>query len=71
MSWQLWLAREIVKDHPLPWQKPQTEPTLGRVAQRFPALLAAIGTPAGDPKSRGKSPGWPQGRPRTPRLVAQ
>jgi hypothetical protein len=22
MTWQLWLAREIVVDKPLPWQKP-------------------------------------------------
>ncbi len=64
MSWQLWLASEIAKDNPLPWQKLQTDLTPGRVAQGFPALLAAIGTPAVDPKPRGKSPGWPQGQPR-------
>lgn len=23
MTWQLWLAREIIEDNPLPWQKPQ------------------------------------------------
>ncbi len=28
LSWQLWLAREIVQDNPLPWQKSQTELTL-------------------------------------------
>ena len=28
MSWQLWLAREIVADNPLPWQKQQTDLTL-------------------------------------------
>lgn len=67
MSWQLWLAREIAKDNPLPWQKLQTDLTPGRVAQGFPAILAAIGTPAGDPKPRGKSPGWPQGKPRQKR----
>lgn len=44
ISWQLWLASEIVQDNPLPWQKPQTDLTPGRVAQGFPALLAAIGT---------------------------
>jgi hypothetical protein len=67
MSWQLWLAREIVQDHPLPWQKHQLDLTPGRVAQGFPALLAAIDTPAGDPKPRGKSPGWPKGQPRQKR----
>ena len=64
MSWQLWLAREIVKDNPLPWQKSQTKLTPGRVAQGFTAILAAIDTPAGKPKPRGKSPGWQKGKPR-------
>ena len=64
LSWQLWLAREIVIDTPQPLQKQQIDLTPGRVAQGFPALLAAIGTPAVDPKPRGKSPGWPQGQPR-------
>ena len=68
LSWQLWLAREIVKDNPLPWQKQQTDLTPGRVAQGFPPLLVAIGTPASDPKPRGKSPGWPKGRTRLKRL---
>ena len=67
LSWQLWLAREIVQDNPLPWQKSQTELSPGRVAQGFPVLLAAIGTPAVDPKPRGKSPGWPQSQPRPKR----
>lgn len=44
MSWQLWLAREIVQDNPLPWQKHQTALTPGRVAQGFTAILVGIGT---------------------------
>jgi len=44
MSWQLWLAREVVKDHPLPWQKHQVHLTPGRVAQGFAAILAVIHT---------------------------
>jgi hypothetical protein len=67
LSSQLWLAREIVKDNPLPWQKQQTDLTPGRVAQGFPAILAAIPTPASEPKLRGKSPGWPQGQSRPKR----
>ena len=69
LTWQLWLAREIVEDAPLPWQKPQhlEKPTPGRVAQSFSVLLAAIGTPAKSPKPRGKSPGWPKGKKRTKR----
>ncbi len=57
MTWQLWLAREIVIDNPLPWQKCQTSLTPGRVGQGFPALLARISTPASESKPRGKSPG--------------
>ncbi len=66
LTWQLWLAREIIEDNPLPWQKPlPTEKlTPGRVAQSFPGLLAAIGTPAKSPKPRGKSPGWETGKKR-------
>ena len=69
MTWQLWLAREIVTDNPLPWQKPQPAANLtpGRVAQAFGGVLAAPNTPARQPKARGKSPGWPLGKKRTPR----
>jgi hypothetical protein len=70
LTWQLWLAREIVQDNPLPWQKPlpQSSLTPGRVAQAFGTILAAIGTPACFPKTRGKSPGWPKGKKRTPKI---
>lgn len=64
ISWQLWLARSLVADNPLPWQKPQTNLTPGRVCQGMGGVLALIGTPARVPKPRGKSPGWPKGRPR-------
>ncbi len=66
-TWQLWLAREIIVDSPLPWQKPQPKEKLtpGRVAQSFNGLLVAIGTPAKSPKPRGKSPGWQKGKSRT------
>ncbi len=67
LGWQLWLARETVQDNPLPWHKSQTQLTPGRVAQGFSAILAAIDTPAGDPKPRGKSPGWQKGQPRPKR----
>ncbi len=67
MSWELWLARDIVADNPLPWQKSMPKLTPGRVAQAFAGILAAIDTPARPPKPRGKSPGWPQGQSRQPR----
>jgi hypothetical protein len=65
LTWKLWLARLAVRDHPLPWQKPQARLTPGRVRQSLGALFAQIGTPAQAPKPRGKSVGWPTGRPRT------
>lgn len=70
LTWQLWLARDLVSDHPLPWQKPQTHLTPGRVAQSITALFTQLGTPAQVPKRRGKSSGWTKGQPRTPRVRA-
>ncbi|NES22823.1 MAG: transposase [Symploca sp. SIO3E6] len=67
MTWQLWLARDIVKEHHLPWQKPQSNLTPGRVAQSMLGLLVEIGTPALPPKPRGKSPGWKSGKKRRKR----
>jgi hypothetical protein len=66
ITWQVWLARPMVADTPLPWQKPQAHPTPYRVLQGMGGLLTPIGTPAVRPKPRGKSPGWPQGRIRPP-----
>jgi hypothetical protein len=64
LTWQLWLARDIVTDNPLPWQKQQPKLSPGRVAQAMGGVLAAIGTPAVVAKPRGKSPGWPTGKDR-------
>lgn len=68
ISWELWLARDIVADNPLPWQKSIDKLTPGRVAQAMGGILAAIGTPARSPKLRGKSPGWKTGQPRQRRI---
>jgi len=65
MSWQLWLAKDLVQDHHLPWQSPQKQLTPGRVAQSALPLLIDIGTPATSPKPRGKSPGWKTGQKRS------
>jgi len=67
VQWQLFLARELIADQPLPWQRAQTKPTPERVLQGLGGLFSQIGTPARPPKARGKSPGWPKGRPRTRR----
>jgi hypothetical protein len=65
MSWQLWLAKDIVVENRLPWQAATTNLTPGRVAQSIFSLLVEIGTPAQPPKPRGKSPGWVKGNIRT------
>jgi hypothetical protein len=69
MTWQLWLAKPLVEDHRLPWQKPQSNLTPERVAQSLFSLLPIIGTPAVVPKTRGKSPGWQKGQKRMLRLL--
>jgi len=61
-TWQLWLARSLVQDAPLPWQKKLVNLTPGRVADSIAALFVVLGSPARAPKTRGKSPGWPQGQ---------
>ena len=67
MTWQLWLAKDLVEEHHLPWQSRRKNLTPGRVAQSLFSLLAVIGTPATSPKTRGKSPGWKQGEKRSKR----
>lgn len=62
--WFLYLARPLVSDAYLPWQKPVTNLTPARVKRAYPALFSTIGTPAAPPQTRGNSPGWPKGKPR-------
>ena len=61
---QLRLARAVVADERLPWQRPQGPARLtpARVQRGFVTLLLALGTPAAAPKPCGRSPGRPQGR---------
>jgi hypothetical protein len=65
--WILFLARSIVADTPLPWQKPQQRLTPQRVQQSLQPIFELIGSPACPPKVRGKAPGWPQGKRRSPK----
>ncbi len=65
--WLLYLARPVVQDQPLPWQKPQVRLTPQRVQQGLPLIFAQFGSPAQAPKVRGKPPGWPPGRRRKPK----
>jgi DDE superfamily endonuclease len=63
-QWELYLARDLVADRPLPWQATQREKTPGRVQAGLAALFLGIGSPAAVPQTRGKAPGWPVGRQR-------
>jgi hypothetical protein len=65
--WMIFLARAIVTDNPWPWQKAQSQLTPQRVQQSLRPIFALIGSPTRPPKMRGKSPGWPRGRHRTPK----
>lgn len=64
MTWQLWLAQDLVEEYHLPWQSRMKNLTPGRVAQSILTLLIEIGSPATLPKTRGKSPGWVKGQTR-------
>ena len=55
MTWQLWLAKDLVEDRHLPWQSSQKNLTPGRVAQSIFSLLIEIDTPTTSPKTHGKS----------------
>lgn len=57
--WQLWLARALVADRRLPWERPLAPERLspGRVRRVLPAVLAALGTPARPVRRRGNAPG--------------
>jgi hypothetical protein len=65
---QLRLAREVVADHRLPWERPLAPARLtpARVRRGFSALLPMLGSPAGPPKPCGRSPGRPRGSGRGP-----
>ena len=67
LTWQLWLAKDAVREIRLSWQKSLPELTPGRVAQSMLPLLIEIGTQAVAPKPRGNCDGWPRKKPRTPR----
>ena len=71
---QLRLARAMVADLRLPWQRPQGPGgyTPARVQRGFVTLLLTLGTPAAAPKPCGRSPGRPKGRlsGRAPRFPA-
>jgi hypothetical protein len=66
---QLRLARDLVDDLRLPWERPRKpgDLTPARVRRGFRRLRAAIGTPASPPKSTTPGPGRPKGTRKPPR----
>jgi hypothetical protein len=48
------------------WESKERAVTPRQVRRVMPSILGQVGTPARAPKPRGKSPGWPKGRVRTP-----
>jgi hypothetical protein len=61
---QLRLARPLVSDQPLPWQRPQPTGKLTpeRVHRAFSTLLVRLPILASPPKPCGRSPGRPKGQ---------
>ncbi|MDA8264154.1 MAG: transposase [Actinomycetota bacterium] len=66
---QLRLARGLVDDQRLPWERPRESAKLtpARVRRGFRRLRASLGTPASPPKSDVPGPGRPKGTLRPPR----
>ena len=63
--WHLFLARRQPNLVCHPWQNSDAPITPRRVRQSMAGILLAVGTPAKEPRLRGKSPGWQEGRRRT------
>ena len=66
---QLRLARPLVADQRLPWEKPAKPGKLtpARVRRGFRRLATTLGTPANPPKPSKAGPGRPKGTRRSPR----
>jgi hypothetical protein len=63
---QLLLAQSLGQAVLRPWESKTRALTPRQVRRVMPSILWQVGTPAKAPKPRGKSPGWPKGRVRTP-----
>src|ERR1700682_4323738 len=63
---QLLLCQQLGQAMLRPWESKQRAVTPRQVRRVMPSILSQLGTPAPRPKPRGKSPGWPKGRVRTP-----
>lgn len=59
VDWQLWLAKDVVADQRLPWERPLplTQLTPGRVRRAVGAIVAGLSHPQAPVHVRAKSPG--------------
>lgn len=66
---QLRLARPLIADQRLPWERPRQPHQLSpaRIRRQFHQLGPTIGTPANPPKTVTPGPGRPKGTPKPPR----
>lgn len=66
VEWQLYLARNLINQKCLPWQKPleADKITPNRVIQSLPLHYWQVGTPVRKLQERGKGKGWHTGRKR-------
>jgi len=62
--WQIYLAQNLVRDEPLPWQKSLSDLTPTRVLRGMSRLFGKIGTPTTAVQTRRNSSGWPIGKKR-------
>jgi hypothetical protein len=63
---QLLVAKHLGQAVLRPWESKERAVTPRQVRRVMPGILVQVGTPARRPKPRGKAPGWPTGRIRTP-----
>jgi hypothetical protein len=59
------LARPLGQASFRPWERRREVVTPRQVRRVMPTILAQLGTPANEPKPRGKSPGWRKGTSRS------
>jgi hypothetical protein len=60
-QWQLFLARELITDQPLPWQRAQEKPTPERVLRGLGGLFSRLTRRPNHPKLAESRPAGPKG----------
>ena len=68
LTWELWLAKDIVEEDHFLRHLPEKNLSPGRVTQLMLGLLVEIGSPAKTPKPLEKFTGWKTGKESTIRI---